>query len=653
MSEYSIDLDELLSRENERVEWKENVADIDSVIKTIVAFSNDFSNLGGGYVVCGARESKDEYGFPSVHLVGLDSVRYQEIENRTINDLRSKVDPEIVPIVHSVSTNDPSRKVLVFVVPGTGYAHSYRSSGKDTSCYYIRVSSNTIEARNGLLRELLVRKRVMEAWDKRACTAASDTAIDIYLLRDYLSEMKMITKSTDIKSFISSTEKISEFVPPLCVQPSMGNAQYPRNFAILMFNGSPLNYVDGAYTEFSVYRGLDRSEPSAEKHSITGTIVNQARRIFELLNAEAFVVFDKTNETPNQIKYPIRALQEAVVNALVHRDYEMPQPTKITVFEDRIEILSPGRLQHTIDKEKFVNGKAHPHWRNQSLAYFFNKLQLAQAEGQGIPTILRLMKEEGCPNPIFDLEEEYVVCTLPAHPRHKLIRELNQIEQVFILGNYQEAYTKLIPLIEADSYNYRALDLLCNVGTILGKQHDMFLLFENIGLQYEKLSPNTLLSIAEAFSLGESKQHKELSLRLITMAMESRLEEKQILKAVLNLKKLRKDEDIVMYLNDTARKQPSITLNPAILEEWGRSHISLAKKCMDSGKNQKLKPAYKARAWEECRKYLELAEKNLHKALELSTSQIERDFIHRDIDYLKNLKNKAKKPASPQRRTHS
>jgi hypothetical protein len=74
---------------------------------------------------------------------------------------------------------------------------------------------------------------------------------------------------------------------------------------------------------------------------------------------------------------------------------------------------------------------------------------------------------------------------------------------------------------------------------------------------------------------------------------------------------------------------------------------------MDSGKNQKLKPAYKARAWEECRKYLELAEKNLHKALELSTSQIERDFIHRDIDYLKNLKNKAKKPASPQRRTHS
>jgi hypothetical protein len=99
------------------------------------------------------------------------------------------------------------------------------------------------------------------------------------------------------------------------------------------------------------------------------------------------------------------------------------------------------------------------------------------------------MKGGRLPNPIFDLEEEYVVCTLPAHPRHKLIRELNQIEQVFILGNYQEAYTKLIPLIEADSYNYRALDLLCNVGTILGKQHDMFLLFENIGLHMKNYPP--------------------------------------------------------------------------------------------------------------------------------------------------------------------
>jgi predicted HTH transcriptional regulator len=58
-----VDLKTLYSRESERVEWKENVADIDNIIKTIRAFANDFLNLGGGYIVCGAREGKDEHGF--------------------------------------------------------------------------------------------------------------------------------------------------------------------------------------------------------------------------------------------------------------------------------------------------------------------------------------------------------------------------------------------------------------------------------------------------------------------------------------------------------------------------------------------------------------------------------------------------------------
>jgi len=59
----NINLKELAKRESERVEWKENVADIEDVIKTIVALANDYSNLGGGYVVCGAKEVKEAHGF--------------------------------------------------------------------------------------------------------------------------------------------------------------------------------------------------------------------------------------------------------------------------------------------------------------------------------------------------------------------------------------------------------------------------------------------------------------------------------------------------------------------------------------------------------------------------------------------------------------
>jgi hypothetical protein len=56
-----IDLKQLAARESEQVEWKENVADEEDVVATIVAFGNDLANLGGGYVVCGAQEGKDAH----------------------------------------------------------------------------------------------------------------------------------------------------------------------------------------------------------------------------------------------------------------------------------------------------------------------------------------------------------------------------------------------------------------------------------------------------------------------------------------------------------------------------------------------------------------------------------------------------------------
>jgi predicted HTH transcriptional regulator len=63
---YNIDLKELSRQESEQIEWKENGDDRDilkSIVKTISAFSNDLANTGGGYVICGAKETKDEFGF--------------------------------------------------------------------------------------------------------------------------------------------------------------------------------------------------------------------------------------------------------------------------------------------------------------------------------------------------------------------------------------------------------------------------------------------------------------------------------------------------------------------------------------------------------------------------------------------------------------
>jgi predicted HTH transcriptional regulator len=277
-----IDLGWLARRESEQVEWKENVANVDSVVKTIMAFANDWSNLGGGYVVCGAQESKDEHGFPKMLRPGLSAARFKEVEGRVISACQNQVDPPIVPRVEELPADVDDRRILIFLVPATPHAHSFRTP-KDSGKHYIRVDRSTREARNSLLRELLVRKQALEPWDV--------------------------------------------------------------------------------------------------------------------------------------VSHPEATLEEAMVNAVVHRDYASNQPTRVTVFADRVEIFSPGELPRTVDPEKLRIGEQMPVWRNQALAWFFNRLQLAQAEGQGIATILRVMESAGCPPPSFEVTAGGVRCVLPAHRR--------------------------------------------------------------------------------------------------------------------------------------------------------------------------------------------------------------------------------------------
>ena len=424
---YNIDLKELSIRESEKVEWKEYGDDkniVKSIVKTISAFANDIANIGGGYVVCGAKETKDEFGFPKVIYTGLSSNKLKEIEGKVLAHCRDNVSPSISPLVQELDNpEDKSTKILVFIVMASPKAHTYRDG--EIVNYYVRTGKETREARNGILTQLLTSKQEILPFDKRANSNVGVRDIDILLFRDCMDEMKLAQPSIPLEDYFSDKEQIAEFVPPLCVKNSLNGELCLRNFALFMFGKKKsisLNFPD-AYTSVSIYNGTDRSEPTAVRHLLTGSIIEQAKRAIALLNTQAYTIFDKTSDRPNQVKYPVRALQEAMINAVVHRDYEISEPIRVTVFLDRIEINSPGTLHWSVDKEKFLAGKATAKWRNQSFAYLFNKLQLAQSEGQGISIIFRTMREEGCPKPVFEIGTESVTCILPANPLYKAIRE--------------------------------------------------------------------------------------------------------------------------------------------------------------------------------------------------------------------------------------
>jgi predicted HTH transcriptional regulator len=302
------------------------------------------------------------------------------------------VSPPVAPLVQELKNPDDGQtRILVFIVIADGKAHTFRNGEK--TAYYIRIGRETREARNGFLTQLLASKHEIVPFDRRPNPNTGETDIDLLLFRDCMNEMKLNQPAKPLENYLSSTEQIAEFIPPLLAKKNLDDAYCLRNFTLLLFgkkNSITVNFPE-AYTVISIYNGTDRSEPTAVRHTLTGSIIVQAKQSLELLKSQIYTVFDKTSATPNQEKYPARALQEALVNAVVHRDYEMPDPVRVTVFSDRIEILSPGCLHFGVDKDKFLAGKAAPNFR--------------------------AMKEEGCPAPVFELGVDSVTCVLPAHPR--------------------------------------------------------------------------------------------------------------------------------------------------------------------------------------------------------------------------------------------
>lgn len=350
---------------------------------------------------------------------GLSAQRIREIENTVLARCRDRVSPPLVPLVEELPANDDGRRILVFIQPATGTAHTFRR-GHQGAKHYVRVSRSTIEARNGVLRLLLVRKGALEPWDRRPCPGATVQDLDLLALRDALQRMGLYSPDQGVEPYLADGAQITPFVPSLCLSEPLTGVLRPRNYAILLFGREPQRFVPGAFSIYSVYPGRDRTDPVARRVEIAGTLLDQARRLQELLDAEVVTLFDKTDlKTPNAEKYPRRALQEAMVNALAHRDYELVDPARFTSYRDRIEFVSPGGLPYGVTIEALRKRTVTPRWRNQSLAWFLNRLQLAQAEGQGIQTIRSAMKAAGCPPPRFDATEVSVSCVLRAHPRFR------------------------------------------------------------------------------------------------------------------------------------------------------------------------------------------------------------------------------------------
>ena len=125
------------------------------------------------------------------------------------------------------------------------------------------------------------------------------------------------------------------------------------------------------------------------------------------------IIDPETGVRNDRPEYPIDALREAILNAVIHRDYSIyteGTPVQIDFFADRLEIHSPGSLYGRMTVEQL--GVAKPDLRNPALAVMTEVLTGAENRYSGIPTIRRAMAEHGLPEPVFENRRNEFVVTL-------------------------------------------------------------------------------------------------------------------------------------------------------------------------------------------------------------------------------------------------
>ncbi|MDX8406218.1 MAG: ATP-binding protein [Mariprofundus sp.] len=113
-------------------------------------------------------------------------------------------------------------------------------------------------------------------------------------------------------------------------------------------------------------------------------------------------------------EYPEAALREALVNALAHRDYEdSGRKVTVDIFQDRIEIVSPGRLAGNLTLTKLRNGTARSRSRNPNTAQGLVFLDRMEERGTGIQRMRDAMLDHGLDKPVITIVDDEVVVTLP------------------------------------------------------------------------------------------------------------------------------------------------------------------------------------------------------------------------------------------------
>ena len=188
----------------------------------------------------------------------------------------------------------------------------------------------------------------------------------------------------------------------------------PTVLSILTIGKTPQDFLPGAYVQFLRIDGSELTDDILDNEEIRGAIPDLLRRLDDKLISHNRIAVEFMTSVVEQrtALYPIAALQQIARNAVMHRTYEATNaPIRVSWFNDRIEVLSPGGAFGAVTAENFgVLGFTD--YRNPNLAEAMKNLGYVKRFGEDIPIVRRLLEEAGHPEPKFGVNNSFMMTTI-------------------------------------------------------------------------------------------------------------------------------------------------------------------------------------------------------------------------------------------------
>ena len=374
-------IEEILAGESKNVEFKESLPEKSiKYMKSVIAFANGT----GGKIIFGIADKTRE-------VVGFDNEDVFKKMDAIANAVSDSCEPAIIPDI-TLQTVDGKTVIVVEVFEGRQRPYYIKSLGREGGVY-VRVAGTTRLADEYMIKELLF-EGSNRYFDQTLCTGLNITDEDIDALCKAMKEQaEKNAYNEEQKASIKDVGRQQLRSWGILIE--RDGKDYPSNaFAILTGNGG-LHVA----TQCGVFKGTTKAV-FVDRREYTGPLWEQIDEAFQFVLRNIHLGATIVGIYRQDIyEIPPDAIRELIINAMVHRSYLDHGTVQVAVYDNRLEITSPGKLPMGQTMERMKEG--YSKIRNEALANAFSYMNLIEHWGSGIPRIIDKVKAAGLREPEF------------------------------------------------------------------------------------------------------------------------------------------------------------------------------------------------------------------------------------------------------------